>query len=53
MISDIEKQVDLVNIELESYKTEVEDRKHARETLNTIGHQRLLYFGTHIIWGFV
>lgn len=32
MISDIEKQVDLMNIELESYKTEVEDRKHARET---------------------
>lgn len=32
MITDIEKQVDLMNIELESFKTEVADRKHARET---------------------
>ena len=46
MITDIEQQVKVMNIELESYKTEVEDRKHARGL--GVGHLKCLEVGARV-----
>ena len=51
MISDVERQVDLMNIELESFKTEVEDRKHARETFKNDWTPKVFCILSLILYG--
>ncbi len=55
LISDVEQQVKVMNIELESYKTEVDDRKHARETFKddwtpkVFGVLALILYGAYVM----
>ena len=51
MISDVERQVDLMNIELESFKTDVEDRKHARETFKNDWTPKVFCILSLILYG--
>ena len=51
MISYVERQVDLMNIELESFKTEVEDRKHARETFKNDWTPKVFCILSLILYG--
>lgn len=55
VITDVENEVKKMNIELESYKTEVDDRKHARETFKNdwtpkvFGILALLLYGAYVL----
>ncbi|OUW92890.1 MAG: hypothetical protein CBD88_07930 [Flavobacteriales bacterium TMED228] len=51
MISDVERQVSAMNIELESFKTEVEDRKHARETFKNDWTPKVFCILSLILYG--
>lgn len=55
VITDVENEVKKMNIELESYKTEVDDRKHARETFKNdwtpkvFGVLCLILYGAYVL----
>ena len=55
VITDVENEVKKMNIELESYKTEVDDRKHARETFKddwtpkVFGVLALILYGAYVL----
>ena len=55
VITDGENEVKKMNIELESYKTEVDDRKHARETFKddwtpkVFGVLALILYGAYVL----